>query len=65
MGGKFKKVGTCVCLWLIHVVVWQKPHNIVKQSFSNFFFLRREALTGSGGRQPRSQDQLGRVVGRC
>ena len=30
-------MGTCVYLWLIHVV-WQKPHNTVKQLSSNFFF---------------------------
>ena len=24
-GGRFKKEGTCVYLWLIHVDVWQKP----------------------------------------
>jgi len=25
MGGRFKKEGTYVYLWLIHVDVWQKP----------------------------------------
>ena len=25
VGGKFKREGTCVYLWLIHVAVWQKP----------------------------------------
>ena len=25
VGGKFKRKGTCVYLWLIHVDVWQKP----------------------------------------
>ena len=25
VGGRFKRVGTYVCLWLIHVGVWQKP----------------------------------------
>ena len=25
VGGGYKKKGTCVYLWLIHVVVWQKP----------------------------------------
>ena len=25
MGGQFKREGTYVDLWLIHVVVWQKP----------------------------------------
>ena len=23
--GRFKRKGTCVCLWQIHIVVWQKP----------------------------------------
>ena len=25
VGGRVKKEGTCVYLWLIHVDVWQKP----------------------------------------
>ena len=29
VGGKFKRDGTYIYLWLIHVDVWQK-HNIVK-----------------------------------
>ena len=53
-------MGTCVYLWLIHVV-WQKPHT-VKQLFSNFFFFLKEGGIGS---PMRSQDQLGRAVGRC
>ena len=24
-GGRFKREGTCVYLWLIHIDVWQKP----------------------------------------
>lgn len=23
-GGRFKREGACVCLWLIHIDVWQK-----------------------------------------
>ena len=23
--GRLEKEGTCVCLWLIHVAVWQEP----------------------------------------
>ena len=23
--GRFKRKGSCVCLWQIHIVVWQKP----------------------------------------
>ena len=30
-GGMFKGEGTDVYLWPIHVDVWQKQHNIVKQ----------------------------------
>ena len=30
MGGKFKKEGTCIHLWLIHVDVWQKPTQYCK-----------------------------------
>ena len=25
MGGRFKREGTCIYLWLIHVDIWQKP----------------------------------------
>ena len=25
VGGRFKREGTYVYLWLIHIVVWQKP----------------------------------------
>ena len=25
VGGRVKKEGTCVYLWLIHIDVWQKP----------------------------------------
>ena len=28
--GRFKREGTCVYLWLIHVDVWQKPTQCVK-----------------------------------
>ena len=30
VGGKFKKKGTYVYLWLIHVAVWQKPTQYCK-----------------------------------
>ena len=30
-GGRFKRERTYVHLWLIHVDVWQKPTNTVKQ----------------------------------
>ena len=30
MGGRFKREGTFVCLWLIHVDVWQKPEQYGK-----------------------------------
>ena len=31
MGGRFKREGVYVYLWLIHVEVWQKQQNSVKQ----------------------------------
>jgi len=34
MGGRFKKEGIYVYLWLIHVVVWQKPTQNCK-NFTN------------------------------
>ena len=30
MGGTFKREGTYVCLWLIHVDAWQKPIQFCK-----------------------------------
>ena len=30
VGGRFKKEGTYVCLWLIHIDVWQKPTQYYK-----------------------------------
>ena len=30
VGGKFKREGTCVNLWLIHVDVWQKTTQFYK-----------------------------------
>ena len=35
VGGRFKRKGTYVYLWLIYVDVWQKPSQQVKQSPSN------------------------------
>ena len=40
MGGRLKREGTCVYLWLIHVVIWQKPTQhckaIILQLIINF-----------------------------
>ena len=46
MGGRFKKEGTYVYLWLIHVNVWQKSNQyckaiILQLKIYNFFFLKR------------------------
>ena len=30
VGGRFKKKGTCIYLWLIHVDEWQKPTQCCK-----------------------------------
>ena len=30
VGGEFKRTGTYVCLWLIHVDAWQKPTQFCK-----------------------------------
>ena len=46
MGGGFRKEGIYACLWLIHVDVWQKPTQCMKQLSSSkknlFFFLKEE-----------------------
>ena len=33
VGVRFKREGTCVYLWLIHIVVWQKPAQYCKAIF--------------------------------
>ena len=33
--GGFRREATGMCLWLIHVLVWQKPTATVKQLSSN------------------------------
>ena len=30
VGGRFKRVRTCIYLWVIHVDVWQKPTQYYK-----------------------------------
>ena len=37
-------MGTCVCIWLIHFVVQQKLHSIVKQLYSNKDLLKKKKL---------------------
>ena len=42
IGGRFKREGTCVNLWLIHVVVWQKQAQYCKAiicQLKNFFLM--------------------------
>ena len=56
VGGKFKREGTYVYLWLIHVDVWQKPTQYwkaiifqLKINFKNFkkrVFLHGELAVG-------------------
>ena len=36
MGGEFRRKGTCVYLWLIHVDVWQKPTQYCKAIILQF-----------------------------
>ena len=48
VGGSFKRKGTYVYLWLIHVVIWQKQtHNykaIILQLKINYFLSHKENL---------------------
>ena len=50
MGGRFKKEGTYVYLWLIQVDVWQKPTNYCKVIIFllkiNFFLKNQEDALG-------------------
>ena len=69
MGGRFKREGTYVYLWLIHVDVWQKPVQYCKASILQllfFFFKERsiglKALDVVGtevGNGPEKLDQVG------
>ena len=48
MGGSFKRVGTNIYLWLIHVDVWQKPTQfckaIILQLKINKFKIKKEKI---------------------
>ena len=41
VGGGFRRERTCVCLWLIHVHVWQNPSQyckvIILQLYANIY----------------------------
>ena len=42
-GGRFKREGTCVYLWLIHADMWQKPtqhHKATILQFKTNIFLK-------------------------
>ena len=45
VGGRFKREGTCIDLWLIHTDVWQKStqHYKVIILQLNFFFLSADS----------------------
>ena len=44
-GGRFKREGIYVYLWLIHIVVRQKPTKIIKQLSLNLkYFKKRNAF---------------------
>ena len=36
VGRRFRRERTCVCLWLIHVDVWQKPTKFCKAIILQF-----------------------------
>ena len=40
MGERFRREGTYVYLWLIHVDLWQKPAQYCKANILLYFFLR-------------------------
>ena len=46
MGGRFKREGTYIYLWLIHVDVWQKPTQFCKafilQLKNNFLKIKKK-----------------------
>ena len=41
VGGRFKKEGTYVYLWLIHVGVWQKPTQHYKAIILQFKIIKK------------------------
>ena len=70
VGGRFKREGTCVYLWLIHVDVWQKPVQYCKANYPpiTFFFFFKERSIGlkalevvgtEVGNGPAKLDQVG------
>ena len=51
IGGRFKREGTYVHLWLIHVVVWQKPIQYCKASILQLKInFKKLKVAGDGGR---------------
>ena len=45
MGGRFKREGTYVYLWLIDVDVWQKPTQYCKAIILQLKMLKKEFLS--------------------
>ena len=65
VGGKFKRKGTYVYLWLIHVDVWQKPTQyykamILQLKINEFNYKQR--LTTSSSKATREVTQIDEVV---
>ena len=57
VGGRFKRKGPYVYLWLIHIVVWQKPtqhYKAIILQLKVFFFFFFNAPWGKKGRRIRS-----------
>ena len=58
MGGRFKREGTYIYLWLIHVDVWQKPTQFYKAiilQLKNKFKIKKvilEIRMGPNGSRP-------------
>ena len=61
-GRRFRREGTCVYLWLIHVDVWQKPTQYCK-AIKKFKKQLKKAKTRAGQNSERSSGQVPCILG--
>ena len=69
VGGRFKKEGTYIYLWLIHVNIWQKPTQyckaIILQLKINQFFKKDSGLNHKSKENSNSKRDLYSNVHSC
>jgi len=57
-GGRFKKEGTYVCPWLVHVDVWQKPTQYCKAIILQLKINKFLSLTPSFQKPPCHENEV-------